>query len=134
MSESGLPESVRGSLLHARLRSLFTAPLRSRFSGTDISETAYCGANFTKYDPRKDKPGTGTKFRKGGEIRASPRFAAHYFAVRCGASRLFSLQMYSPISSPGARFHTLWMVQGFVNAPGSSMVISTWRCAKSGRR
>jgi hypothetical protein len=36
----------------------------------------YGAANCTEYDLPKGKPGTGTKFRKSGEIRASPRFAA----------------------------------------------------------
>jgi hypothetical protein len=31
--------------------------------------------SFRPYDFLKGKTGTGTKFRKGGEIRASPRFA-----------------------------------------------------------
>src|SRR5437773_1103997 len=57
-----------------------------------------------------------------------------YLPTICSASWLFSLQMYSQISSPGARSATCLTVQGFVKVSGSSYVVSNSRCPKSGRR
>jgi hypothetical protein len=47
-----------------------------------------------------------------------------YLATMCPTSWLFSVQMYSPISSPTKRLEALLMVHSFTYVPGSSIVIS----------
>src|SRR5213594_3096160 len=54
------------------------------------------------------------------QVCCCPLLGPVYLPVICSASWLFSLQIYSQISSPGARSATCFTFQGFVKAPVSS--------------
>ena len=58
----------------------------------------------------------------------------HHLSSRCFRSFSFSLQMFSISSSVGSRFAVRFTTHGFLNAPGSSTVISRSRWPRSGRR
>ena len=57
-----------------------------------------------------------------------------YCPTRWPTSVLFSLQMNSRISSPGARSDTRFIVHGLASTPGSSTVISVSKWPRSTRR
>src|SRR5580704_15459255 len=57
-----------------------------------------------------------------------------HFPTICFASFSFSLQTYSPMSSPASSSDALVIFHGFAYVPGSSIVNSISRCPRSGRR
>ena len=66
-----------------------------------------CVFDLRQYDSNPGKKGTGTKFRKSGEIRASPRFA------QCHDPYFFSMAVMA-VSVPSPEVPTMTLMVRFL--------------------